>query len=105
MEHESEEQNRGIWLNVNVPDIATEEIRGMRLCRQCRGIWQDDFFRHEDPRGRTYFWLSGGFSNYAPDAEDTDEWALKNGYVSIVPVQIDLTDYNRMAYLQDVLKQ
>ena len=105
LEHESEEQNRGICLNVNVPDIATEEIRGIRLCRQCRGIWQDDFFRHEDPRGRTYFWLSGGFSNYEPDAEDTDEWALKNGYVSIVPVQIDLTDYNRMAYLQDVLKQ
>ena len=105
LEHEGSEQNKGLCLNVNIPDIPAAEIRGVKLCRQCRGYWKDDFFRHEDPRGRTYFWLSGGFSNAEPCAEDTDEWALQNGYVSVVPVQIDMTDYARMSYMQEVLKQ
>ncbi|MBR6672623.1 MAG: 5'/3'-nucleotidase SurE [Alistipes sp.] len=103
LEREGSEQNRGICLNVNIPDIKADEIRGIRICRQCRGLWKDEFFRHEDPRGRTYFWLSGGFSNAEPYAEDTDEWALSNGYVAVVPVQIDLTDYKRVPYLQDIL--
>ena len=104
LEREGSEQNRGLCINVNIPDISADEIRGVRLCRQCRGLWKDEFYRHEDPRGRTYFWLSGGFTNSEPCTEETDEWALSNGYVSVVPVQIDLTDYKRMAYLQETLK-
>ena len=102
---EKGEQSKGICLNVNVPDIPSSEIKGVRVCRQCRGYWQDEFYRHEDPRGRTYFWLSGGFKNYEPDSEDTDEWALKSGYVAIVPIQIDLTDYARMGYLKGALEK
>lgn len=104
LEREGAEKNRGLCLNVNVPDIEVDKIRGVKACRQCRGIWKDDFFRHEDPRGRTYFWLSGGFSNYEPCAEDTDEWALQNNYVAVVPVQIDMTDYARTNYLNEILK-
>ena len=62
-------------------------------------LWREEFYRHEDPRGREYFWLTGAFVNEEPDAEDTDEWALRNKYVSVVPVQTDLTDYRQMRNL------
>ncbi len=89
-----------LCLNVNVPVGRPEQIRGVRLCRQNRGFWREEFFRHEDPRGREYFWLTGDFVNTEPDADDTDEWALRNGWVSVVPVQTDLTDYRRLEQLQ-----
>lgn len=93
-----------LCLNVNFPMGEPREIRGVRLCRQNRGFWREEFFRHEDPRGREYFWLTGEFVNREPEAEDTDEWALANGYVSVVPVQVDLTDYRQMEKLQPFLK-
>ena len=93
-----------LCLNVNVPNIEREQIRGVRVCRQCRGIWREEFYRHEDPRGKPYFWLTGSYTNYEPEAMDTDEWALKNGYVAVVPVQIDMTSYAQMSYLERVLK-
>mgnify|MGYP001752009179 FL=1 len=65
---------------------------------------RQEFYRHEDPRGRAYFWLTGDFVNGEPGAEDTDEWALAHGYVSIVPVQVDLTDYRQLAALANVLE-
>lgn len=88
-----------LCLNVNVPVGRPEELRGIRLCRQNRGFWREEFYRHEDPRGREYFWLTGDFVNQEPEAEDTDEWALAHGYVSVVPVQTDLTDYARLREL------
>ena len=93
-----------LCLNVNVPNIPREQIQGLRVCRQCRGIWREEFYRHEDPRGKPYFWLTGSYTNYEPEAADTDEWALKNGYVAVVPVQIDMTSYTQMSYLERVLK-
>jgi 5'-nucleotidase len=100
-----EEQGQGLCLNVNVPDIPLSEIKGIKLCRQCRGVWHEDFYRNEDPRGRAYFWLKGGFCNSEVEADDTDEWALSNGYVSVVPVQVDMTAYERIPYLERVLGQ
>ena len=98
------EHNRQLplCLNVNVPVGRPDEIRGMRLCRQNRGFWREEFFRHEDPRGREYFWLTGEFVNNEPDAEDTDEWALAHGYVAVVPVQVDMTDYRQLEALREV---
>ncbi len=93
-----------LCLNVNVPVGRPEAIRGMRLCRQNRGFWREEFFRREDPRGREYFWLTGAFVNGEPEAKDTDEWALANGYVSVVPVQTDLTDYRRLEQLQGIFR-
>ena len=93
-----------LCLNVNVPVARPEEIRGMRLCRQNRGYWREEFYRHEDPRGRAYYWLTGAFVNSEPEAEDTDEWALAHGYVSVVPVQVDMTDYRQLNALQTLLK-
>lgn len=93
-----------LCLNVNVPDIPMQDIKGVRVCRQCRGIWREEFYRHEDPRGNPYYWLTGSYTNYEPAAADTDEWALNNGYVAVVPVQIDMTSYGQMSYLERILK-
>lgn len=92
-----------LCLNVNVPVGAVEEIRGVRVCRQTRGSWRETFFCRRDPHDREYFWLTGDFYNSEPDAEDTDEWALDHGYVSVVPVQVDLTDYSRMDALKKLI--
>ncbi len=93
-----------LCLNVNVPVGRPDEVKGLRLCRQNRGFWREEFFRREDPRGREYYWLTGAFVNGEPEATDTDEWALAHGYVSVVPVQVDLTDYRQLGALGKVLK-
>ena len=94
----AEKEKKGILLNVNFPNLPTKDIRGIKICRQGEGKWVEDYKRNQDPRGGEYYWLDGEFEkgNYA---EDTDLSALKNGYVSIVPSQHDLTDYNNMEYL------
>lgn len=92
-----------LCLNVNVPNIPLEDIRGIRTSRQCCGMWREEFFRHEDPRGKPYYWLTGAYDNYEPEATDTDEWALANGYVSVVPVQVDMTSYRHMEHLRKIL--
>ena len=86
-----------LCLNVNFP--ADRKIEGVRLCRQTRGYWREEFYRREDPNHRPYFWLTGEFINREPDAEDTDEWALAHGFASVVPVQVDLTDYAQLKNL------
>lgn len=85
-------------LNVNIPD--TSEIRGIKICRQAKGNWIEEFEERLDPYDKPYYWMTGKFTNFEPDAEDTDEWALKNGYVSVVPVQTDLTCYATIKRMQ-----
>ena len=94
---------RPLCLNVNIPDIPCNEIKGIRLSRQTRGYLREECFKRTDPHGRDYFWHRGAFSNAEPEAEDSDEWALANGYVSIVPVQVDLTAYNQMEHLKAII--
>ncbi len=94
---------RTLCLNVNIPNIPCEEIKGIRVSRQTRGYWREEFYQRTDPHGRDYFWLTGAFANAEPQAEDTDEWALSNGYVSVVPIQVDLTAYDQLAQLKKIL--
>ena len=84
---------KSICLNVNIPEGNYDEILGTKVCRQTMGHWQEEFDKRLDPIGREYFWLTGAYYNHEPEAKDTDEWALKNKYVSIVPVHTDLTSY------------
>lgn len=79
-------------LNVNIPDLPAEAIKGMKVCRQGKGNWVEDFLENRDPRNQPYYWLAGEFKNMDHE-KDTDLWALANGYVSIVPSQHDLTNY------------
>ncbi len=81
---------KGIVLNVNIPNLDEDDIKGVKICRQARANWKEEFDKRQTPQGKDYYWLSGIFENY-DTGEDTDEWALENGYVSIVPVQFDLT--------------
>jgi len=85
----------GICLNVNVPAVPDKEIKGIRMSSMANGYWKEEFEKRTDPNGREYYWLTGFFHNREADngGEGTDEWALKNSYVSIVPIHTDLTAY------------
>ena len=83
---------KGICLNVNIPNVKEELITGIKLCRQAKGNWVEDYDARKDPMGRDYYWLTGKFI-IDDEGTDTDEWALANNYVSVVPVKHDITDY------------
>lgn len=89
----------GICLNVNIPKGPPESIKGIRVCRQAKAFWEDTFDQRNDPFGKSYYWLTGEFRNY-DKGEDTDEFALSHNYVSVVPVQYDLTAYHAISHLQ-----
>ncbi|WP_340064620.1 5'/3'-nucleotidase SurE [Ascidiimonas aurantiaca] len=84
---------KGVVLNVNIPKLTSEEIKGVKVCRQAKAHWAEEFDKRTNPQGRDYYWLTGRFIN-EDKGEDTDEWALANGYVSVVPVQFDLTAHH-----------
>jgi 5'-nucleotidase len=79
----------GIYYNVNIP--AGKEVKGVKICHQSKGRWVEEFEKRVDPRGRTYFWLTGHFENHEEANLETDEWALNNGYVSVVPCTVNAT--------------
>jgi 5'-nucleotidase len=85
-------------LNVNIPDLTLDKIKGIKICRQAMAKWEEEFNERLDPHNRPYYWLTGKFIN--PDkGQDTDEWALANGYVSIVPVEFDFTAHHAIMHL------
>ncbi len=88
----------GTALNVNIPKNAAGPIQGIRLARQARAKWQESFEQRHDPYKRPYYWLLGDFVNQDP-GRDTDEAALADSYVSVVPCQFDLTNYNALGEL------
>ncbi|HUM53605.1 MAG TPA: 5'/3'-nucleotidase SurE [Chitinophagales bacterium] len=85
-------------LNVNIPKLPLSEIKGMRICRQSNAKWVEEFDERTDPNGKNYYWLTGKFVNF-DQGDDTDVWALENGYVSIVPVQYDLTHHHAISFI------
>jgi len=82
-----------VVLNVNFPRLQTDEIKGIKVCRQAKAVWIEDFDKRTSPNGKEYYWLKGEFVNQ-DKGEDTDEWALRNGFISIVPVHFDLTAHH-----------
>jgi 5'-nucleotidase len=89
----------GVCLNVNIPDIPENEIKGIQVCRQAKGTWQEDFDAREDPHGRDYYWMKGVYVHIG-NGKDTDQWAMENGYVAVVPVQFDFTAYGAIDILR-----
>jgi len=85
-------------LNVNIPKSTT--IKGIKVCRQARAKWKEDFDERIDPYKRKYFWLIGNFIQM-DHGEDTDEWALSHGYASVVPVQFDLTAHHAIGTINN----
>ncbi len=90
------ESKESICLNVNIPALPAEQIKGIQCCRQTSGYWREKFFERRDPRDKKYYWLTGEFVNHEPQAADTDEYALAHGYVAVVPIQVDMTDYTEL---------
>ena len=90
-------------LNVNIPDLPASELKGIKICRQAVAKWEEEYDERFDPIGRKYYWLTGKFVNY-DKGEDTDEWALSNGFVSVVPVQFDLTAHHAISFFNNTWK-
>jgi len=90
--------SRGVALNVNIPAKTNKKIKGIKICRQARAKWQENFEQRLDPHGRRYFWMNGSFINF-DKGEDTDEWALTNNYISVVPCAFDLTAHHSIPIL------
>lgn len=86
-------------LNVNIPKLNKDLIKGIRCCRQAHAKWWEEFDKRTDPSGREYFWLTGHFEQFE-DSEEVDLWALKEGFVSIVPVSADLTNFETLDHLK-----
>ena len=84
---------KGVVLNVNIPAVKKSDIKGVKICRQAKAYWVEEFDKRKNPLGQEYYWLTGKFVN-KDQGEDTDEWALKNNYISIVPVEFDLTAHH-----------
>ncbi len=82
----------GVVLNVNFPK-SDNGFKGTKICRQARGNWVENFDKRVNPMGKEYYWLSGEYV-LEDKGEDTDEWALANNYISIVPTQFDLTAHH-----------
>ncbi len=95
---------RNTLLNVNIPALPPEQIKGIKVCHQANAFWNEEFYEREDPVGRKYYWLTGEFVNDKMDHEG-DQTALEEAYVSVVPLQFDLTAYKEMAYVRDILKK
>ena len=89
---------KDIVLNVNFPKLNEEEIKGIKICRQAKANWNEKFDKRTNPMGREYYWLTGTFI-IQDEGEDTDEWALSNGYISVVPTKFDLTEVNSIKQL------
>ena len=91
---------KGVVLNVNIPAVKKSDIKGVKICRQAKAYWVEEFDKRKNPLGQEYYWLTGKFVN-KDQGEDTDEWALKNNYISIVPVEFDLTAHHAIQGLNE----
>lgn len=88
-------------LNVNIPKLPRAEIKGIKICRQANAGWKEDFLENKDPLDNPYYWMSGEFVNN-DSGEDSDVWALEQGYISVVPCQHDLTAYKAIKGLKQM---
>tara|TARA_X000000950_G_C13886102_1_gene648920 strand:- start:490 stop:1254 length:765 start_codon:yes stop_codon:yes gene_type:complete len=93
------EKKENLILNVNFPS-NTKKFKGIKVCRQAKGYWEDIYDKRVSPLGKEYYWLTGNFVNQE-DSKETDEWALSQGYVSVVPVSFDMTSHQDIDKLKN----
>ena len=94
--------DKHLCLNVNIPAVPENLLKGLKVCRQAYAKYEERFDERHDPHGKKYYWLTGDFINF-DKGRDTDVWALKNNYISVVPVQFDLTNYQLKTKLEKLL--
>lgn len=93
----------GVSLNVNIPRLPADEIKGIRVCHEAKAFWKDSFEKRIDPIGRPYYWLTGKFVCDNPP-ESSDEMALGKGYVTVVPIHSDYTAYGAIEQVNNILQ-
>ena len=99
-----EDLPKGVCLNVNFPLLGgLQDYKGVKVCRMSPGSWLQEIETCHHPRGYDYYWMVGHYYNDAPDAIDTDRWALDHGYVAITPTRIDVTAYEQMKEIERLL--
>lgn len=81
-------------LNVNIPKV--DKLQGIKVCKQAHGVWKEDFDKRQDPHGQDYYWLTGQYELIDEDDVDSDEYALRRGYASVVPTTVDTTNHNML---------
>lgn len=91
----------GVYLNINVPNLPVDDIKGIKFAKQGRGQWIKEFDEYKDPKGHQFFWMGGHFNNLTND-KDADHIALHSGYVTIVPHKVDNTDYEEIERLKSL---
>ncbi len=89
----------GVLLNVNIPHLSTEEIKGIQITRQAESRWQESFVERMDPMDKPYYWIAGQFVDL-DEGDDTDLAALRNGYISVTPIRPDLTAHDMLKELK-----
>lgn len=90
-------------LNVNIPNIPLDQMKGIKVVRQSYGRFVEEFEKRVDPHGRSYYWLCGHLELHENGQNhDYDEYFLEQGYVTIMPVQLDLTHYALKKQLEQV---
>lgn len=90
---------KGVCLNVNFPVV--DQFKGVRVCRMALGTWDNEVVKCRHPRGYDYWWMVGRYTNDEPEAEDTDNWALRHGYIAITPTKIDITSYEMIEQMKN----
>ena len=90
---------KGVCLNVNFPVV--DQFKGVRICRMAPGTWDNEVVKCRHPRGYDYWWMVGRYTNDEPEAEDTDNWALRHGYIAITPTKIDITSYEMIEQMKN----
>jgi 5'-nucleotidase len=87
---------RDTLLNINMPPLPASEIKGARLTRLGRRVYSDSLMRMKDPRGREIYWIGGGSASWS-GGEDSDFRAVREGYISVTPLSLDLTHIRMLA--------
>ena len=87
-------------LNVNIPGVPPDAVRGVRVTHQSRTGYDDFYEKRVDPWGRTYYWITGELQQHYENEPDSDLRAVRDGYVSITPLQYDLTCYDSIPALK-----
>lgn len=93
------------FLNVNVPNVSDmREIKGIRITRKGRRVYNEQVVKRKDPRGKWYYWIGGDNTGNQIPLEDSDIEAVREGYVSITPINVDLTNYSAVEVLKSLFK-
>lgn len=91
---------KGALLNVNIPNLPAEDLKGIKYCRQGDARWEEEFVEATDPRGQKYYWMTGKFVNRDKEV-GSDIAALEDGFISVVPSMHDLTNYELLNHLNN----